>query len=98
MLPVGFRVLARVKKVRNFGLGRQKVPWTELRIDPLAELGAERVRAGQVGAVGLRREERGGGGKRIRQLRPSLPPGSPTPIPKLQKRFFLPKQNRLGSI
>lgn len=58
MLPVGFRVLAQVKKVRSLGLGRQKGPWTEVRINPQAELGAERLREGRVGAVGLRREGR----------------------------------------
>lgn len=87
MLPVGFRVLARVKKVRNVGLGRQKGPWTELRIYPQAELGAECLRAGRVGAVGLRREGRGGGGKRIRQLRPFSPTRIPHPHPKAPEKI-----------
>lgn len=56
----------------------QKGPQTDLRVDPQAELGTECLRGGR-GAVDLRREGRGGGGKRIRPFRPFPPTRIPHP-------------------
>lgn len=97
MLPVGFRVLAWVKEVRNFGLGGAEGAMDGFEGDLRAELGAERLRAGGELWASERRGEVGAV-RGLGRLDPSLPPGSPTPTPKLQKRFLLPKQNRLGSI
>ena len=64
----------------------QKGPQTDLRVDPQAELGTERLRGGR-GAVGLRREGRGGGGKRIRPLRPFSPTRIPPPHPQAPEKI-----------
>lgn len=87
MLPGDLTVRAWVEEVRNFGLGRAEGPWTDLRVDPQAELQAERLEGGEQGVVGLRREGRGGGGKRIRPLRPFSPTRIPHPHPKAPEKI-----------
>lgn len=52
MLPGDLTVRAWVEEVRNFGLGRAEGPWTDLRIDPQAELRAERLEGGWAGSGG----------------------------------------------
>lgn len=66
----------------------QKGLQKDLKVDPLAELGAERLPgSGGKGAMGLRREGRRAGCKRIRPLRPFSPTGIPHPHPKAPEKI-----------